>query len=198
MPMDFRNLKKSTLFPGFYMGKCIVCGEGYESEKRNPKCDDCWNAPITREEMGAMFGTRMPIEAAGVWSGGPQEGEQTYHVREKLANMAKAWKQENAEKYGTKIVAAAIRYRNLRYPNGEEMPELILSVPAPGRHHNCFHCLAALDRNLAQNLAGCEEQGFITDKGVFVDRDMAGWIASEAKQTLDGKPKSHLFSEDLW
>jgi hypothetical protein len=193
MKLDWKNVKRSTLFPGNYMGNCVCCGATYESEKRNPKCDDCWNAPITQLDLQDMFGVKMPVNAASEWAAGPRDHEQMYHLRERLAYMAKAWKEEQREKYGTRIVAAALRVSNLFYPNGEPMLPLIVTTEAPGRHHNAFHAMAAVG-----NAIPGAEQGFITDKGVFVDRDTAGWIATEAKQLLKGGVNTYLFSEDLW
>jgi len=42
----------------------------------------------------------------------------------------------------------------------------------------------------------CGEQGFITDKGKFVNRSQAAQIAYECGQIT--KPKAELFSEDLY
>lgn len=44
----------------------------------------------------------------------------------------------------------------------------------------------------------CLSQGFITDKGKYLDRVDALRYAVECKQIRDVKDKSELFSEDLW
>jgi len=147
---------------------------------------------LTQEEIWNLFGTAMPLEAASLML--HPEGRSLDELRRDLAKIAETWKAERFEKYGTRIVAAAVRLHGLVGPHGDAMPPLVLMCEAPGRHVHVMH--AALGAGIPSMVA-CE-QGFVTDKGVFVDREIAGWIASEAKQTLDGEPKSHLFSEDVW
>lgn len=77
-------------------------------------------------------------------------------------------------------------------------------VFAGWRHHNCFTPLVALYGTPAQAaaLADSEEQlagrnqGFLTSKGRFVDRDEAGQIAFAAGQT--DREGLCLTSEDLY
>jgi hypothetical protein len=98
------------------------------------------------------------------------------------------------------IVAAAIQFP------GKDC-DLICFVPAPGRHHNVLHSLwhqfkeGKKDRT-PQSYAD-EIQGFITDKGKFLDRLSAMRHAVECGQPMLRKPGigyqgDELFSEDLW
>lgn len=75
---------------------------------------------------------------------------------------------------------------------------LVLSVPAPGRHHNIIHALHALG---VKPTGG--EQGFLLSDGQFVRRKPAVRIAEEARQLLERAPTAGswahgLFSEDVW
>lgn len=94
------------------------------------------------------------------------------------------------------IVAAAIRINNA-----------VISMAAPARHYDILHQIASLydpsDRPpwTYEN----ETQGFITDKGMFLDRTEAFQHTNECGQ---GQPKrrpgiqnyqgTELYSEDLW
>lgn len=83
-----------------------------------------------------------------------------------------------------RIVAAAVR-----------ADIVTLSVPSPGRHHHVLHAMA----RLGMAVTGPEAQGFITNRGRFVDRKEGLWIAQKADQIKEkqGNPNI-LFSEDLW
>ena len=90
-----------------------------------------------------------------------------------------------------RIVAAALR-------NGL----LVLSAPAPCRHHHVIHTAYSAGMETAHF-----EQGFLTSAGRFVDRVEAMRIALSADQLVpprdaDGIPytRKHreLFSEDVW
>lgn len=87
------------------------------------------------------------------------------------------------------IVSAAHLYRLADDPDPRAVP-VIVSAPPPARHHNLFA------------LAGhCDESGFLTSTGRFVDREEAMRIAVAAGQPLIDHPSRHatrLFSEDLW
>lgn len=83
----------------------------------------------------------------------------------------------------TKIVSAA-----LRLPNG-----LIISLPAPKRHHHLINGLGMWAEGLGADASGFEhEQGFLTDEGRYVTREEAKVIAGV------GSHPTQLFSEDLW
>jgi hypothetical protein len=102
------------------------------------------------------------------------------------------------------IVAAAVRLPARPDPYKPEVQDLILFVPAPGRHHNVLHSLhhnfKAPCGRAPESYAG-EVQGFLTDKGEFLDRRAAYIHAQEHKQILrqpGGYQGDELFSEDLW
>lgn len=83
-----------------------------------------------------------------------------------------------------RIVAAAIKHG-----------DMICSVPKPGRHHHVIREMARAGIEIP--ITG--EQGFLTDRGLFVDRVRALAIAQTAKQIIrkNGNP-NELFSEDVW
>lgn len=72
----------------------------------------------------------------------------------------------------------------------------IYSLPKPNRHHHVI-------RMIPGGIAGPDIQGFLTDKGVFLDRYDAYNYAvlhgqlkrDEGKMSYQG---NQLFSEDLW
>lgn len=60
-------------------------------------------------------------------------------------------------------------------------------------HANCFYTL----RNIGDDYSKkADDQGFMTSKGRYVQRDEAAKIAFNANQIE--KPTPYLFSEDLW
>lgn len=87
-----------------------------------------------------------------------------------------------------RIVAAAIRYKGVSY-----------SVPAPGRHHNV---MTYMRDNFGLGIKAHEEEGFMTDRDRFVDREEAWFIAELAGQLLPIAPTDRrggtLYSEDVW
>lgn len=82
------------------------------------------------------------------------------------------------------IKAAAIKSSNGK----------IFSVERPGRHHDVIALMAKLGHKKPLGI-----QGFITDKGKFVDRIEGLKIAKDNNQIIkkNGNAKM-LFSEDLW
>lgn len=70
-------------------------------------------------------------------------------------------------------------------------------MPAPARH---CHVMTALWKMNPDITIKPSQQGFITNRGLFVDRVSAKLIAQVAGQILPGKDTKHkeLFSEDLW
>ena len=87
------------------------------------------------------------------------------------------------------IVAAAIKH-----PDGE-----IYALPAPMRHHHIIHMMYDDNGRNGEGGENCDNQGFLTSYGRFVDRDEAGRIAIAAGQLpLVRDTEHHLFSEDLW
>jgi hypothetical protein len=90
------------------------------------------------------------------------------------------------------IIAAAIKFGTV-----------IAFVPAPGRHHNV---LQALHDNHGTRTLGydVETQGFLTDKGEFLNRRDAFKHVRECGQKMQRREGpgyysgDELYSEDLW
>lgn len=62
-------------------------------------------------------------------------------------------------------------------------------------HADCFH---AGDSGGHKMSSKPDDQGFVTNLGKFVSREEAFQIAKTAKQIVDPREHSYLFSEDLW
>jgi hypothetical protein len=82
------------------------------------------------------------------------------------------------------VVSAAIRFG-----------DLIVSLPAPARHHNILHAMIALGSDF---IVRPEDQGFMLSDGTFAERKYAAWIARNAGQIVDPNWPPYLHSEDLW
>lgn len=100
----------------------------------------------------------------------------------------------------TYIICAAIWYND-----GKERPNLPLNIKTGivvggWRHGNCVTMLHEMfpqrDYIINNKNGKTTIQGFLTNTGMFVDREEAGKIAFEAKQILE--PNDYLFSEDLY
>lgn len=98
-----------------------------------------------------------------------------------------------------RIVAVAFRL-----PDG-----LVLSLPAPNRHHDIIAAVDALQmpRPAKAELVLGEDgddgrpvdQGFLTSSGRYVTREDAMLIARAQGQLIGEPPVPHmLFSEDVW
>lgn len=90
------------------------------------------------------------------------------------------------------IVGAAIKVRS-----GSGW--VVVMAERPGRHGDCIGFL----HNQAPGVDYREHQGFVTNRGRFVDRAEAGRIVLAAQQGSPGgtpanNPKMHLYSEDMW
>lgn len=98
------------------------------------------------------------------------------------------------------IVAAAIQYG-----------PLIMSRPAPCRHHDVLHALNQMmgDSEESQKVRSVAIQGFINDEGRFFNRKDAFRHCKKINQPLVRRLKllaknptnyngDELFSEDLW
>lgn len=86
----------------------------------------------------------------------------------------------------TKIVAVAIRF-----PEGG-----VLTMDRPARH---VDLLREADKVCLEDASLRAEQGFLTSRGQYVDRQEAARIALEAGQIERLRFNKHeLFSEDLW
>lgn len=71
---------------------------------------------------------------------------------------------------------------------------LIISLPPPHRHHHIIRMMA--DAGFPTPIKG--EQGFISSKGNYVDRHLAGQIAIADGQIDCLRWPPQLYSEDLW
>lgn len=73
---------------------------------------------------------------------------------------------------------------------------IIYSLPKPNRHH---HVIAMMINEFGIKPPCSGEQGFVNDKGIFLDRVEAGKEAIAAGQTQKLQwTENLLFSEDLW
>lgn len=72
-------------------------------------------------------------------------------------------------------------------------------LPAPARHHDIIRYMVS---SVGYKPPILGKQGFITNTGRFVDREVAMQIATEACQVKPRGPGQYqgkeLFSEDLW
>ena len=100
----------------------------------------------------------------------------------------------------TFIICAAIWYNDGK--ERHNLPRNIKTGIVVGgwRHGNCITMLHEMFPNRDYILNNKDDkttiQGFLTSKGMFVDREEAGKIAFEAKQI--SAPNDYLFSEDLY
>jgi hypothetical protein len=114
-------------------------------------------------------------------------------------NYDKQFGQENQPEY---IICAAIWFKDGKFR--EHQPRNVDSgfVICGRRHHNCFTTASLLYKNMDDALLnysevkGTAEQGFLTSKDRFVNRDEAAEIAYSQNQTFERK--KILFSEDLY
>lgn len=84
-----------------------------------------------------------------------------------------------------RIVAAAVRFEGQTF-----------SMLPPARHGEVLRLMWTI---FGDEYIGKEEQGFVTSRHRFVDRDTGKNIARSAGQLLPtASPHAHLFSEDLW
>lgn len=84
-----------------------------------------------------------------------------------------------------KIVAVAIR-----------VGKMIVTIPAPARHHHVLHALWNINRNL---LIKPSDQGFIDQNGKYLTRQEAWVVAKAVNQIVRvNGVEGTLYSEDLW
>lgn len=104
------------------------------------------------------------------------------------------------------ILCAAIWYKELHLENPEVLENrgfrpynVDMGVVLSGwRHHNCLYQMVAIT-GLADYQAGESEEGFLTSKNRFVNREEAAKIAFAANQIKELKFSSKdLYSEDLY
>lgn len=108
------------------------------------------------------------------------------------------------------IIAAAIRFP-AHDPHKPEIKDFIAFVPPPGRHHNVIGGLwyqfygtddVMVNPRKGHSYTG-EVQGFLTDKGEFLNRREAFLHVKACGQRMiremgKGYQGDELFSEDLW
>lgn len=77
--------------------------------------------------------------------------------------------------------------------------DFIVTKPAPARHHHLIQCAFTWGGRELTTWARAK-QGFLTNRGRFVDRVEGMTIARNAKQYGRGNTYTgeELFSEDLW
>lgn len=98
-----------------------------------------------------------------------------------LSDAEHQWIKARIDSQPELVVAAAIRSGGV-----------IITVERPGRHGDCINFLHRLGQDYA-------DQGFLTNRGRFVDRKQAARIAWEAGQGSAREIcNGNLFSEDLW
>ena len=80
--------------------------------------------------------------------------------------------------------------------------ELVCHLPPPNRHHNVLHTVSRLFKGRTDLGYLNECQGFLTDKGEFLNRQDAYKHAMAHGQVTCRRPGGYdgdeLFSEDLW
>lgn len=78
------------------------------------------------------------------------------------------------------------------------MQGLVYALPGPSRHPDCIHAFRVLNKKSSMGITG--PQGFLDNKGKYVNRKDALRIALKAGQVLDvnNVRAGRLFSEDLW
>ena len=100
------------------------------------------------------------------------------------------------------IVAAAIRYPVVGFDDlwkgARVYPTyLTITAPPPARHGSIMHpFVTATGKRIP-----CQDQGFVTSSGRYVDRQEAFKIAAAAGQPIIDHPSKidgTLYSEDLW
>jgi hypothetical protein len=106
-----------------------------------------------------------------------------------------AWLQRNHWRNREHILCAAIHFMDGKAYNHQPENIDFGFVVCGHRHHNCFMTSYILDPDRSY-IKHNDEQGFITNKNRFVNREEAAKIAYYAGQTKNLKDK--LFSGDLY
>ena len=74
-------------------------------------------------------------------------------------------------------------------------------LPKPNRHHDCFRVFEEVTGKNAPSTGlrtGGENQGFYTDKGIYLNRRKAIIHAKRCGQIINPEARWYLFSEDVW
>lgn len=72
-----------------------------------------------------------------------------------------------------------------------------ISLPPPARHHTIIQTMDT-QMGIDGYVGSPPAQGFITDKGRFVNRVEAFYLAHAAGQIISATKGPELYSEDLW
>lgn len=64
------------------------------------------------------------------------------------------------------------------------------------RHHNCFNTMSIVSKEISNHTKFKKEQGFLTNKNKFVNREESAIIAYESGQIKDKVKK--LYSENIF
>ena len=77
---------------------------------------------------------------------------------------------------------------------------LMVKLPKPSRHHDCFSYLEGLGVHTIQSMIGvkADDQGFYTHTGRYLTRPEAVKYVKRIKQKTLNPVTGALFSEDLW
>jgi len=100
------------------------------------------------------------------------------------------------------IICSAVWYKDL--PTMVHLPKNIDvgTVVCGHRHHNCIHTVFTLCKlrsvTFAEDAAGEDVQGFLTNTNRFVDRYDGMEIAIACGQVGEEKTGKELYSEDLY
>ena len=104
-----------------------------------------------------------------------------------------------------RIYSAAIWYKDLTIPGSiglSNAPDMLGLVIKGHRHADIIYTVYILiGKRTCTNGVDCtgeHEQGFVTNKGRFVDRQEAMLIARAAGQVISDTTSDTLYSEDLY
>jgi hypothetical protein len=76
--------------------------------------------------------------------------------------------------------------------------DLMVCLPKPNRHPDCIRYARDVVGITATPIAAQKDQGFYTDKGVYLNREDALIYAREHNQLIREVVSKLLFSENLW
>lgn len=74
-------------------------------------------------------------------------------------------------------------------------------LPKPNRHCHCFWHFEKVTGKTAPSTGlgtGGDNQGFYTDKGIYLNRRQALKHAKRCGQLVNQEARGYLFSEDIW
>ncbi len=135
-------------------------------------------------ELGDMIEASFSFAAPSLEE--MEEGKPWYYTRKGQYNLLFSFMMvDRAMKKGIPYISSVAIKRS--------DSNTVHSLPRPARHHDVIKWMS--DREIPRG-----EQGFVDDKGHFVDREKAFVIAQKAEQIIDvdNTRGETLFSEDLW